>query len=75
MAYIKIHPRGFQNEFSFYSGGDAEIREAEDIVNNDVNAYADVLPETHPVVRRALNDARMWGYPIQDISEYPLGNH
>ena len=51
--YIIISPRGFSNEVNVRFGSAEAVRIASEIINDDVNAWAKIVPSTHPEVRAA----------------------
>ncbi len=75
MRYILISPRGFSNEYFIARGSKAACAAAVEIVNNDPNAWAEIVPVTHVGVRDALRDQRMYGLRIETLDESTVAPH
>ena len=54
--YLKISPRGFSNETVIRYGSAEAIKIAASIINDDVNAWAEIIPASHSDVRRAKRE-------------------
>lgn len=65
--YIQISPRGFANEAQIFWGTREEVAEANERINNDVNAWATPLAASHAAVRAAKAYAAKWGEDIARI--------
>ena len=74
-AYIIISPRGFANETVVRKGSRAAVKTAASIINDEVNAWAEIVPASHPTVRAAKREAARWGEVIETVSEADLGAH
>ena len=75
MRYIKISPRSFSNEYYIARGSKAACVAAVEIVNNDPNAWAEMVPVTHVGVRDALRDERVYGLRIEALDESIVAPH
>ena len=76
--WIRVHPRGFRNEFFYAYGSPAQVQTALAIINNDPNAYAEKVSysEVRPALARAKRDNLdpQWA-GIYEISEDVLRRH
>jgi hypothetical protein len=76
MTYIIISPRGFSNETVLRRAATrAQAQTAASIINDDVNAWAEIVPARDPRVRRALAEESRYGEAIEALTEDDVAGH